>query len=594
MSSFLQKTRATWLTARRAGLRRLLFRMRRRMQLRLLNPYLANYLYAANSSSTDIEQFQTNQEICSRLNYLAQLRQQGHLAAAWDSEKGSIVLLNQVSQPLQPPVNWSASPIADPLWAFQQHSWEWAWPRLGEPEARSLFLDLWSDWLDQVPCGRTLAWEPYPTSRRLVVWAAAAHLLSLGSGMETAITQHANYVRHHLERDLDNNHLIANAKGLAWAGLLMPHLSQAAKWRKTGLAWLWRSLQDQIRPDGGHIENSTGYHLAVWLDGLETLFLCQAVGQPVPPEVSSVLERMGDYALALIRPDGRLPLLNDCVQDEPIPLAAVLDLAAKVLNKPDWAKTEAVTKSRILPDSGQVILRPGQGKTYLLFDAGDIGPDHCPGHGHADTLSFELWYQETPLIVDPGTYQYPAGKWRDYFRSTAVHSTATVDKQNQTIFTGPFRVGDMAHGRLLSFDLTPGSLEAVGEHDGYKRLTDPVTHRRHIRALSAQKIIVTDMFTGKANHQIALHFHLVTRHVELLSAHRAIVHYPDCPDLLIHLDETTVGHFTKTKGWISRTWYQKEASTILTYQTDTLLPLTLTTTLEITGETDCRNLTSYS
>ncbi|NKQ37596.1 MAG: hypothetical protein HF973_18525 [Chloroflexi bacterium] len=577
----MESLRGIWLTGRRAGARRLLFRARRRAQLRLINPYLADSLYRVEANGRIPSSSETTPELQEQLAWLAHLRQRSHLDAAWDVTAETIMLLNQAPVPLRPPVVWAAQPIADPLWSFQLHGWEWAWPKLIDPEAHTAVLNLWQDWLAQVPFGQTLAWEPYPTSRRLVVWAAACHLLPVGKALVTAVARHAAYLTHHLERDLDNNHLIANAKALAWAGLLLPHLPQAAVWGEMGLAWLWRSLQAQVRSDGGHVENSASYHLAVWLDGLETALLCQTIGVPVPPEITNLLYRMGMYALALRRPDGRLPLLNDSIQDEPLPLAAILELAARVLDKPEFSAPDTLVQSQAFPDTGQVVFRLGQEETYLLFDAGDIGPDHCPGHGHADTLGFELWYRGQPLIVDPGTYQYAAGEWRDYFRSTAVHSTATVDGQNQTVFTGPFRVGDLAHGRLLSFDLAGEQPEAVGEHDGYGRLPDPVNHQRRIQSQSATKLTITDTFEGQAVHQIALHFHLASTQVELLAEDKALIRYPGGTELKLRVASDAPSQLSLADAWISRDWYQKERSVILTFQVEVQLPVTLITTIEI-------------
>ncbi len=577
----MESLRGIWLTGRRAGVRRMLFRVRRRAQLRLLNPYLADSLYMVEVNGRTPSTLKPQPEVREQLTYLAHLRQRSHLDAAWDVTAETITLLNQAAAPLQPPVAWPVRPIADPLWSFQLHGWEWAWPKLIDPEAQTAVLDLWQDWLAQVPFGQTLAWEPYPASRRLVVWAAACHLLPVDEALVTAVARHAAYLAYHLERDLDNNHLIANAKALAWAGLLLPHLPQAAVWREMGLAWLWRSLQAQVRPDGGHVENSTSYHLSVWLDGLETVLLCQTIGAPVPPEITDLLYRMGLYAAALRRPDGRLPLLNDSIQDEPLPLTAILELAANVLDKPEFLALDVPVKSQAFPDTGQVVFRLGQGETYLLFDAGDIGPDHCPGHGHADTLGFELWHRGEPLIVDPGTYQYAAGEWRDYFRGTAVHSTATVDEQNQTVFTGPFRVGDLAHGRLFSFDLAGDQPEAVGEHDGYGRLSDPVNHQRRIQGHSATKLTITDTFQGQAVHQIALHFHLASTQVELLTENEALIRYSGGTKLKLRVASDVPGQFIFTDAWISQEWYQKERSTILTFQVEVQLPVTLTTTIEI-------------
>ncbi|HFQ93192.1 MAG TPA: hypothetical protein ENK32_04235, partial [Anaerolineae bacterium] len=277
------------------------------------------------------------------------------------------------------------------------------------------------------------------------------------------------------------------------------------------------------------------------------------------------------------------PLLNDSIQDEPLPLAAILELAANVLDRPEFLAPDAPAKSQAFPDTGQVVFHLGQGETYLLFDAGDIGPDHCPGHGHADTLGFELWHRGEPLIVDPGTYQYAAGEWRDYFRSTAVHSAATVDQQNQTVFTGPFRVGDLAHGRLLSFDVAGEQPEATGEHDGYGRLLDPVNHQRRIQGHSTTKFTITDTFQGQAVHQIALHFHLASTQVELLTETEALIRYSGGITLKLRIASDMSGRFTLRNGWISRKWYEKKRSVILAFQTEAQLPVTLTTTMEING-----------
>lgn len=576
-----ESLRGVWLTGRRAGMRRLFFRLRRRAQLRLLNPYLADVLYKAPLNGRHPSAPPAQPATASRLRFLARLRRGSHLAAAWNTAAGTISLLNQTAVPLQPPADWQARPVPDPLWSFQLHSWEWTWSKLIEAEAETAVLNLWQDWLLQVPFGQTLAWEPYPVSRRLAVWAAACHLLPVTDEMVTAVARHAAYLAHHLERDLDNNHLVANAKALAWFGLLLPQLPRAASYRELGLAWLWRSLRAQVRPDGGHVENSTSYHLAVWLDALETVLLCQAAHVPVPDDIYELLRRMGQYALALRRPDGRLPLLNDSIQDEPLPLASILELADVVLAESDFLGPDNAISSQAFPESGQVVFRLGQGATYCLFDAGDIGADYCPGHGHADTLGFELWHRGEPLVVDPGTYQYAAGKWRDYFRSTAVHSTASVDGRDQSVFTGPFRVSDLAHGRLVSFDLAGAQPAAVGEHDGYGRLPDPVLHRRRIQFQSPVKLTLTDTFSGKAVHQIALNFHLASTQVEILSEKEAVVQYPGGANLKLRVVNRASGQFTLTNAWISRDWYQKERSAILTFLVEAPLPLVLTTIIEI-------------
>jgi uncharacterized heparinase superfamily protein len=579
-----------WLTARRAGLQRSFYRLDRRLRLQLLNPHLAHRLYPwpVLQDSHLLAPFADG--LLDQLKRLVCLRRLAASFQGWDQEQNTVRLLNQTPYPLRPPVDWLARPVDDPLWSFQLNSWDWAWPALVEPAGRQAVRSLWLDWLDQARIGHGVAWEPYPTSRRLIVWSLAWHMLGRDKRFAAAIAQQAAYLARHLERDLDNNHLVANAKALAWAGLLLPDLPGASIWRRQGLARLWDALQAQVREDGGHVENSTGYHLSVWLDGLETMLLCRACGGMVPDNVSRILVTMGEYALALRRPDGRLPLLNDSIEDEPLPATALFDLAAMAFNRADFAwaagKKDANTTNRssqMLADSGYAVLRSGSPpkETYLVFDFGNLGPDHCPGHGHADTLSFELWSQGEALVVDPGTYQYPAGRWRNYFRSTAAHSTATVDHLDQSCFAGPFRVADMAQGKLISHSLDKGRLEVVGEHNGYTRLADPVIHRRHLRLFDAKHLTIVDYFSGAGHHHLALQFHLAPCEASLIGPDGAIAIYPGGTRLQLHCASSPPGRMQLEEGWVSRTWYQKETSPTLMYVLATKFPITITTTITI-------------
>jgi hypothetical protein len=52
-----------------------------------------------------------------------------------------------------------------------------------------------------------------------------------------------------------------------------------------------------------------------------------------------------------------------------------------------------------LADSGYVRLQIGP--AVMIADVGEIGPDHLPGHAHADTLSFELSLRGQRVQVTP-------------------------------------------------------------------------------------------------------------------------------------------------------------------------------------------------
>ena len=85
------------------------------------------------------------------------------------------------------------------------------------------------------------------------------------------------------------------------------------------------------------------------------------------------------------------------------------------------------------------------------------------------------------FLIDSGTYAYHSyPQWRSYFRGTSAHNTVRVDGQDQSVAAGTFQWTQKAHARLLSFRSGHCIDNILAEHDGYRRLADPVTHRRSI------------------------------------------------------------------------------------------------------------------
>jgi len=96
--------------------------------------------------------------------------------------------------------------------------------------------------------------------------------------------------------------------------------------------------------------------------------------------------------------------------------------------------------ARHSPDTGWFFTRTGwsESDSFLYFDCGPMGMGPG-GHAHADALGFELNVSGRPLIIDPGTFNYTAlPEWREYFRSTFAHNTATVNGVSQAEPAAPY------------------------------------------------------------------------------------------------------------------------------------------------------------
>lgn len=488
---------------------------------------------------------------------------------------GRITLLNTSVFEMRAPVDWNANPIQHTLWQFRLHEWEWAYPliRRAKDDAGGAneLVGLIQDYLQNVPVGHATAFEPYPLSRRLVVWCEALLVLNAKGEQDAFVRtlaaemdRGARMLAGNLEYDLSNNHLIANAKALAFVGTLL-----GQPYGDSGFRLFWTELRSQVRADGGHVENSTTYHFLVWRDAVEMSKLASEFGMEIPKDAAARIQAMREFSDVMRYEDGTFPLLNDSVEDELREYEAGAG-PCRVISNDYFGQT-----SKVLNDGGYAVLRD-TGR-QLVFDAGALGPTYCPGHGHADTLSFELFAFGRLRIADAGTFQYQAGEWRDYFRGTRAHNTLQVDGLDSSEVSGSFRVGRMANARLW----TEGDW-VCGEHDGYMRLREGIMHTRKIRLQEENGFLIHDEIRGRGTHDYVLRYHLAPNAQATVLENAVTAQFDDQVQMEIEIAGVS-GTIEIADGWVSPTWYTKYEAPIVEWKWRGEPPFEIETRIRLQG-----------
>jgi len=361
-----------------------------------------------------------------------------------------------------------------------------------------------------VDTARRIAWEPHPVSLRLISWVRFAHRVTAKAGdlperFNAAVACQARYLARHIEYETDGNHLIDNAVALILSGHWLGG-TRGARVYLRGLRLLFTELPRQLLSDGFHNERSPMYHR---LMTERVLDVCAVLPRDTLDDgylgslATQMVQRALDLDVSVTSPmtlPGADPALNDSFRGMAPSPTALADYATAlgvgagndVADPPDPGIGAPPVETPRLFDLAR-------GPFRVLFDADAIGPDHVPGHAHADTLQVLLWYAGRNTIVDTGVSTYDAGPLRDYERSTAAHNTVVVDGENSSEVWGAFRVGRRA--RIVEVSRHDGTaadgakadgdseVTVVAVHDGYRRYG--VLHRREV-TLGPDRVVVTD------------------------------------------------------------------------------------------------------
>jgi hypothetical protein len=545
-----------------------------------------------------------------------------------------------------PRVHWSRLNPLDPVvvgdskvvWELNRHQWlvhlGRAYRLTKDERYAAMFATCVQEWMRANPPGLGINWaSSLEVSLRLIAWCWALHVFSdspaaspeLFICMLRGIRAHAVHVERYLSCYFSpNTHLTGEALGLFYAGVLFPEFGAAERWRALGSRILVEQSERQVLPDGVYFEQSTHYQRYTVETYLHFLILAERNGIAIPRAVGERVHQMLDFFLAIKRPDGSFPQIGDADGGWLLPLAirapddcrGVFSTAAALFGRSDYAwaaggvapetlwllgpqGVEAVealrpapptaAPSRLFPDGGYAVMRSGwdAGAHQLVFDVGPLGCPVSAGHGHADLLSIQCSVFGRTFLADAGTYCYAGDpSWRDYFRSTAAHSTVLVDGAGQAIPAGPFRWRARPRARLRNWLSSAAFDFADASHDAYCRLPDPVVHRRRVLFVKPRYWVVVDDLEGATEHLVEIQFQFGPFEVRVNPELWAVVRGPKDDGLFLRSfarvplkGEVHEGEVAPMRGWLSPEYGQRRPAPMLIYSAVARFPLRIVTLL---------------
>ena len=346
--------------------------------------------------------------------------------------------------------------------------------------------------------GAAIAWDPYPTSLRAVnfckwYWGLKEPKSLINEDLWSIIlNSHYREIKRKLEIHIQANHLFANLKALWFLQATLP------EYRKKESKWLCKKisqeLDKQFDDTYGHFELSPMYHRIMLWDILDMISVGRRISEfdKTILKLENIVSAVFSWAKALSHPDGNVAFFND----------ASMGLAPSLENLEKYIYFLGLDSKPLSNYNYSGYIVESKQHAKIICDTAEIGPKFQPGHAHADTLSFELSIGKQRVIVNSGTSEYGVSAERLRQRSTAAHSTTTLNHRNSSDVWSGFRVGKRANviNRLVTHDGNTTIISAT--HDGFS----PAMHTRRWN-FSNDSLRVIDIIQSAGIKRTYIHLH---------------------------------------------------------------------------------------
>ena len=359
------------------------------------------------------------------------------------------------------PINWNDNSW-NRLWRFNLHYFEW----MREIIENALLKDKWCEkaiyintlldqWIFNNPIGKGDGWHSYTISLRVRNWVWLFNIFpEYATEMRIkSLWEQICWLDKHPEKYLGGNHWLENLITLM-VGSLQFEGDRSTSIYRNALQNLEKELKKQILKDGGHEERSASYHLLL-LDRLtELACVIKKTKKKKIKWLDETILKMTNFAECIQLKNNQFPIFNDSpnngcpnieivinfaksflygIEGEISPLRSLLLSNSNNFNssfKEKYIKRQFKNNPITnLENTGWFFLRPNN-HWELVIKYGKSCPKHLPGHAHSDTLSFDLFYDGKPIIVETGTSFYGDSLIRSYERSGQAHNIMQLARGN--------------------------------------------------------------------------------------------------------------------------------------------------------------------
>lgn len=518
-----------------------------------------------------------------------------------------------------------------------------AWALGGGERFAAGCMRLLDSWFEQNPYPLGPHWtSSLEHGVRLVNWACAWQLLGhdaaplfrteAGARFKArwleAIYRHCHFITGHSSRfSSANNHLLGELMGLLVGSVVWPHWPESTRWRALAREQFEAEALRQTAADGVNREQAFWYHHEV----ADMMMICglalRANGDDFGADYWQRLEAMLGFIAAIMDVEGQVPAVGDAddatmTRLDPAPgfspYRSLLVSGAVLFARADFKRkagafddrnrwlfgsageaawntlaggSSAEPADRAFPEGGYWVFGRAAGtprEIRCVVDAGPLGYLSIAAHGHADALAFTLSAGGEELFIDPGTFAYHTQKvWRDYFRGTSAHNTVRVDGVDQSLIGGNFLWLAKARARCEVWASEAGVARFVGSHDGYARLSDPLTHRREfLFDRQAAVLTIRDHLVCAGRHEVELFLHCpdtarVTLEGGIATVERSRVRATVRLAAPGFIGRVARGEVSPPLGWLSRRFDERHASPTLVWRGEITGAATLETRIDL-------------
>ena len=422
-------------------------------------------------------------------------------------------------------------------WSRQLHAFGWlrhlraSDMALSRSNARSLV----EEWIRFSRHHDRIAWDPEVVARRLIAWLAQTPLILDGADFNfyrrfmRSLTRQTRYLRRVAHDGAPGLPRLRIMIALASVALSMP---DQPRFLKQASRWLDLELVAQVLPDGGHVSRNPGAILDALIDLLPLRQAFTARGIQPSRILISAIDRMMPMLRFFRQGDGSFTHFNgmgDTATDQLATVLAYDDTRGALPNN--------------APHSGYQ--RVDAAGTTVVVDSGRPPPTNYSVSAHAGCLSFELSVGRQRLIANCGIPRPGATSLRRLARTTAAHSTVTINDSSSCRFLTRGVIGEVIGEPIVAgptrIDVerrtAAGATVLALRHNGYVERYRIVHERQLTLSDAGDRLEGVDRFVspsgnppnkgGKDTFAIRFHLHPNVRASIVDNSRAVLMELPD-------------------------------------------------------------------